>query len=156
LSAFLGLKVDIDFFFPGGRLTITYQTLEQLDDVLHRLTEGAHAGAHSEADAPGPVPELLAEDEAELTAAAVAEIETLGDNGGAGIELLPDDADAAIAELEKGAAWDEDDEDVNFDLEAGLAMSDDELAQLVSDTPVLDDNGTDEGIDDTDPGDEPE
>ena len=156
LSAFLGLKVDIDFFFPGGRLTITYQTLEQLDDVLQRLTEGAHAGAYSEADAPGPVPELLAEDEAELTAAAVAEIETLGDNGGAGIELLPDDADAAIAELEKGAAWDEDDEDVNFDLEAGLAMSDDELAQLVSDTPVLDDNGTDEGIDDTDPGDEPE
>jgi ParB family chromosome partitioning protein len=140
LSAFLGLKVEIDFFDPGGRLTINYQTLEQLDDVLHRLTEGAHAGAHSETDASGIAPELLAEDEAELTAAAVAEIETLGDNGGSEIDLLPDDADAAIAELEKGAAWDEDDEVVNFDLEAGLVMSDDELAQLVSDTPVLDDD----------------
>lgn len=144
LSTFLGLKVDIDFFDPGGRLTITYKTLEQLDDVLHRLTEGAHDGAHSGIDAAGTVPELLAEDEAELTAAAVAEIETLGENGGAEIELLPDDADAAIAELEKGAAWDEDAEDVDFDLEAGLAMSDDELAQLVSDTPVLDDDGTED------------
>ena len=155
LSTFLGLKVDIDFFDPGGRLTITYQTLEQLDDVLHRLTEGAHAGAHSAIDATGMVPELLAEDEAELTAAAVAEIETLGENGGAEIELLPNDADAAIAELEKGAAWDEDDEDINFDLEAGLAMSDDELAQLVSDTPVLEDDVTDDAGGEPENGDEP-
>jgi ParB family chromosome partitioning protein len=141
LSAFLGLKVDIDFFDPGGRLTITYQTLEQLDDVLHRLTEGAHAGAHSGIGAPEVAPELLAEDEAELTAAAIAEIDHLGENGGDEIALLTDDADAAIAELEKGAAWDEDEDDgeVKFDLESGLAMADDELAQLVSDTPVLED-----------------
>ena len=154
LSAFLGLKVDIDFYDPGGRLAITYQTLEQLDDVLHRLTEGAHAGAHSAIDASSAAPELMAEDEAELTAAAVAEIETLGDKGGPEIELLHDDADAAIAELEKGAAWGEDDEEGNFDLESGLAMSDDELAQLVSDTPVLDDDSTDDGGREPEPGDD--
>ena len=91
--------------------------------------------------APEVAPELLAEDEAELTAAAIAEIDHLGEHGGDEIALLTDDADAAIAELEKGAAWDEDEDDgeVKFDLESGLAMADDELAQLVSDTPVLED-----------------
>ena len=50
---------------------------------------------------------------------------------------------------------DEDDEDINFDLEAGLAMSDDELAQLVSDTPVLEDDVTDDAGGEPENGDEP-
>ncbi|MDX1711435.1 MAG: ParB/RepB/Spo0J family partition protein [Rhodovibrionaceae bacterium] len=42
LSALLGLKVTIDFRSDGaerqaGAITIHYETLEQLDDVLHRL-----------------------------------------------------------------------------------------------------------------------
>jgi hypothetical protein len=68
------------------------------------------------------------------------------------MNLLTDDADAAIAELEKGAAWDEDAGDVAFDLGTDLgtdlAMTDDELAQLVSDTPVLDDEPDDKSEDD--------
>lgn len=46
LSALLGLKVTISFQGQGGSLTIHYQTLEQLDDVLQRLS---HAPAP-----PGP------------------------------------------------------------------------------------------------------
>lgn len=37
LSTLLGLKVTISFQGQGGSLTIHYQTLEQLDDVLQRL-----------------------------------------------------------------------------------------------------------------------
>lgn len=38
LSNLLGLKVNIKFFGSGGELTIHYNSLEQLDDVLHRLS----------------------------------------------------------------------------------------------------------------------
>ncbi len=40
LSNLLGLKVDIRFDGSGGSLTIEYRTLEQLDDLLSRLSEG--------------------------------------------------------------------------------------------------------------------
>lgn len=40
LSQLLGLKVSIKTKGEGGRLDIAYETLEQLDDVLHRLTHG--------------------------------------------------------------------------------------------------------------------
>ncbi len=39
LSDMLGLKVTIDFHEEGGTLTVHYQTLEQLDDVLRRLNQ---------------------------------------------------------------------------------------------------------------------
>lgn len=39
LTALLGLKVSIKFQGTGGSLTIHYKTLEQLDDVLHRLNQ---------------------------------------------------------------------------------------------------------------------
>ena len=37
VTAALGLKVDIEFDDPGGRVIINYGTLEQLDDVISRL-----------------------------------------------------------------------------------------------------------------------
>ncbi|MEX2009638.1 MAG: ParB/RepB/Spo0J family partition protein [Dongiaceae bacterium] len=40
LSALLGLRVTIGIQGRGGALTIHYRTLEQLDDVLKRLTQG--------------------------------------------------------------------------------------------------------------------
>ena len=45
LSELLGLKVSIDIKgrHGGGCLTIHYQTLEQLDDVLQRLNQGTGA-----------------------------------------------------------------------------------------------------------------
>lgn len=39
LSNMLGLKVSIDFHGKGGRLIISYDTLEQLDDLLSRLSQ---------------------------------------------------------------------------------------------------------------------
>ena len=38
LTQLLGLKVTIAFDGQGGALTVHYQTLEQLDDVLRRLS----------------------------------------------------------------------------------------------------------------------
>ena len=40
LTQLLGLKVSIKAKGDGGALSIAYETLEQLDDVLHRLTHG--------------------------------------------------------------------------------------------------------------------
>jgi ParB family chromosome partitioning protein len=37
LTALLGLRVSIDINGNGGALTVHYQTLEQLDEVLRRL-----------------------------------------------------------------------------------------------------------------------
>ncbi|MDP6804223.1 MAG: ParB/RepB/Spo0J family partition protein [Rhodospirillales bacterium] len=67
LSNLLGLKVRIKFSGIGGTLTLNYASLEQLDDILHRLSEGAHGEALTTADdfghandeattAPGPGP----------------------------------------------------------------------------------------------------
>ena len=39
LSVQLGLKVTIDFDGKGGRLSVHYSTLDQLDDVLQRLNQ---------------------------------------------------------------------------------------------------------------------
>ncbi len=47
LSHMLGLKVAIRTRGEGGTLDITYETLEQLDDILHRLTQGEN---HSQDD----------------------------------------------------------------------------------------------------------
>ncbi|MBL8706157.1 MAG: ParB/RepB/Spo0J family partition protein [Rhodospirillales bacterium] len=41
LGALLGLNVDISFKNGGGKLTIHYKTLDQLDEVLRRISQGA-------------------------------------------------------------------------------------------------------------------
>lgn len=55
LSQLLGLKVSILFAGRGGSLTVEYDTLEQLDDILHRLSNGIHKLGGTE--------EALSEDE---------------------------------------------------------------------------------------------
>jgi ParB family chromosome partitioning protein len=42
LSALLGLKVEIRFRGRGGTLVLHYGSLDQLDDILHRLRHGSH------------------------------------------------------------------------------------------------------------------
>ena len=49
LSNLLGLRVGIHFRGGAGSLTIHYQSLEQLDEILHRLSRGATGS-------PGPLP----------------------------------------------------------------------------------------------------
>ena len=51
LSNLLGLKVSIKFRNGGGSLTIAYQTLEQLDDVLQRLNQGGPVNRDDDDDA---------------------------------------------------------------------------------------------------------
>ena len=43
LGNLLGLKVAIKFKGESGSLTVHYRSLEQLDDILHRLSQGATA-----------------------------------------------------------------------------------------------------------------
>ncbi len=45
LTNLLGLKVDISFKGTGGTLSIHYTSLDQLDDVLQRLSHGGPAAA---------------------------------------------------------------------------------------------------------------
>ena len=52
LAALLGLKVEIEFGKDGGTLTLHFGALEQLDDILHRLSQGSH-GARLETDVEG-------------------------------------------------------------------------------------------------------
>lgn len=52
LTALLGLKVVIRPTGRGGEITIHYGTLEQLDDILHRLSSGAQ-GSVGTAPSPG-------------------------------------------------------------------------------------------------------
>ncbi|MCG8544076.1 MAG: chromosome partitioning protein ParB, partial [Alphaproteobacteria bacterium] len=40
LSAMLGLRVNVEERGEGGTLSIYYETLEQLDDLLQRLSDG--------------------------------------------------------------------------------------------------------------------
>ena len=40
LSDLLGLRVTVNFRGDGGELVVHYKTLEQLDDVLHKLSYG--------------------------------------------------------------------------------------------------------------------
>ncbi len=48
LAKLLGLNVEIDFHMGGGNLKVTYKTLEQLDGVLHILSNGKHGKRPSE------------------------------------------------------------------------------------------------------------
>lgn len=68
LSQVLGLNVSITFAGRGGTLAIEYDTLEQLDDILHRLSDGTHRMASSGDEEP------LGEDE-DLTAALAADLD---------------------------------------------------------------------------------
>ena len=51
LTNLLGLKVEIKFQGIGGTLVFHYSSLEQLDDILHRLSHGPQtAGGDAEMD----------------------------------------------------------------------------------------------------------
>lgn len=85
LSNLLGLRVGIQFRGGRGSLTIHYESLEQLDDILHRLSQGAH-GTPAESDPllgldGSGMDDVLALD-VDLTSEDVAEEQILGDLNG--------------------------------------------------------------------------
>jgi len=84
LAALLGLAVHIRSAGEGGSLTVRYDTLEQLDDVLHRLRYGPAAK---------PAPETDIETGAEIETGEIVDIEDLTGNH-----------EEALIQLEKEAA----------------------------------------------------
>ncbi len=93
LSALLGLKAEIRLRGDAGTLTLHYNSLEQLDDILNRLSHAApvstadrldetplDAAGGGQAEAPAGVPEAAAE--AGEDAAAPGEVAAPGEGGG--------------------------------------------------------------------------
>lgn len=54
LSTLLGLPVEIRYRGHGGTLSLHYRSLHQLDDILSRLSHGAHIGTGAIRGAPVP------------------------------------------------------------------------------------------------------
>ena len=86
LAALLGLRFDIRSAGEGGSLTVHYDTLEQLDDVLHRLRYGPAAK-------PAPETDAATDADAETETGEIRDIEDLTGN-----------QDEAVIRFEKEAA----------------------------------------------------
>ena len=50
LSALLGLRAEVNYDGENGTLVLHYSTLEQLDDLLNRLTYGTHGSSAANGD----------------------------------------------------------------------------------------------------------
>ncbi len=147
LTQLIGLPVTIDFADPGGKITIAYQNLEQLDDILHRLTDETHGQPLKPADDDLPLENSDGgEDIFPITL----------DNAEDEIEI-PENPEDAIAELEAGAALEaEEDEDdgalIDLNFGADLSLTDDDLAELAEEakdgidplTKIKSDDGSDQ------------
>jgi ParB family chromosome partitioning protein len=125
LTQLIGLPVTIDFADPDGKITIAYRNLEQLDDILHRLTDGMHGQPVKPADDDLP---LENSDRGEDTFPATLY------NAEDEIDILENPEDA-IAELEAGAAleaeeYEDDGASVDLNFGADLSLTDDDLAEL--------------------------
>jgi ParB family chromosome partitioning protein len=122
LSNLLGLKVEIDFKMTGGQLKISYETLEQLDDILHRLSDGKHGNAISSDLTELPI-------EGDLDEAARADLAETS-------SLISEDVDEAIAQLEAGVEIDEDGEagDIEpVDMTADFSLTEEDIKSLDED-----------------------
>jgi ParB family transcriptional regulator, chromosome partitioning protein len=80
IASAIGMRVAIDFDDPGGRLTINYNSLEQLDYVVHRLTLGELGRRYPRPESPRKTPSSVE---------------------------LPKSVDEAIRQMDEGATWDE-------------------------------------------------
>jgi ParB family chromosome partitioning protein len=124
LTQLIGLPVTIDFADPGGKITIAYRNLEQLDDILHRLTDGMHGQPVKPADDDLPLNGSDGSDDLLPTSL----------DGGDDEADIPENPDDAIAELEAGAALEAEEDDdgdlVDLDFGADLSLTDDDLAEL--------------------------
>lgn len=135
LSNMLGLAVSIDFDGAGGRLTVRYDTLEQLDDILQRLTHGRAESVV--ADGSGDSDVDLAEDDNEFDSMFMddgdegnlaeaddgaeditKELESIADTSGIMLDLTQDDEgeDDQAPEADEPVARDEIDEAVFADV----------------------------------------
>ena len=129
LSTLLGLTVDIDFKVSGGKLTIIYKSLEQLDDILHRLSDGRHGKVGANDPSEMPI-------EGDLEAAGLADLASADEVSGEE-SIIPGSVDDAIAQLEAGAQLDdgEDTGEGEIDLSGDFNLSDEDLTSLIEDLP---------------------
>ncbi|MDP6259609.1 MAG: hypothetical protein QGH63_11020, partial [Rhodospirillales bacterium] len=131
LSNLLGLKVEIDFKMSGGKVMVSYETLEQLDDILHRLSGGKHDQSIS-----SDTDEIPLVSDADT--AGRADLELVADE----VSIIPDNVDDAIAELEAGALLDDGDNtnetEGEIDLSDDFTLSDDDSSSLIEDLPPAD------------------
>lgn len=99
ISNLLGLKVEIAFHGKTGSLTIHYGTLDQLDDILHRLSHGARGAAHGANGDDDLIPEsTIEEDLAALDAgAALSEDDSAHD----GLKFSEEELAAVAADLDR-------------------------------------------------------
>ncbi len=116
VTAILGLRVAIDFNDPGGRVTIEYGSLEQLDYLLHRLTLGEHGSPMRH-----PHPPTQSERSAAMERPMVER------------RAIPRTVEDAIRQLDEGAGagWDET-EPFEFD----TPSLEDDLDKLIADTKI--------------------
>jgi ParB family chromosome partitioning protein len=129
LSTLLGLTVDIDFKVSGGKLTIIYKSLEQLDDILHRLSDGRHGKVGANDPSEMPI-------EGDLEAAGLADLASADEVSGEE-SIIPGSVDDAIAQLEAGGQLDdgEDTGEGEIDLSGDFNLSDEDLTSLIEDLP---------------------
>ncbi len=131
LSNLLGFKVEIDSKMSGGKVMVSYETLEQLDDILHRLSNGKYDQSIS-----SDLDEIPLANDADT--AGRADLELVADE----VSIIPDNVDDAIAELEAGALLDDGDNtgetEGEIDLSGDFTLSDDDLSSLIEDLPPAD------------------
>lgn len=141
MSMLLGLRVDIGHGPKGGCLAIYYQTLEQLDDVLRRITLGTRDGPHTapHEDLSPIVDDSMVND---LGANDLA-IQDLGDGGAEeeGREGGGLDEDYSLSDDDLGALANENETAEEARAGAGgldedYALSDDDLSALLEETPL--------------------
>lgn len=119
LSQLLGLKVSITFAGRGGSLAVEYDTLEQLDDILHRLSNGAHTMSGEAPAEEEPLADdediaaAMASDLTEEGADDEAETETADHSFEADAETDEDDAPGEIGPPADAGAEDESQEDAD-------------------------------------------
>ena len=110
---------------------VSYETLEQLDDILHRLRNGKYDQSIS-----SDLDEIPLANDADT--AGRADLELATDE----VSIIPDNVDDAIAELEAGALLDDGDNtgetEGEIDLSGDFTLSDDDLSSLIEDLPPAD------------------
>ncbi|MDP7600506.1 MAG: hypothetical protein QF605_03900, partial [Rhodospirillales bacterium] len=123
--------VEIESKMSGGKVMVSYETLEQLDDILHRLSGGKHGQSISSDSDEIPLV-------SDADTAGWADLELAADE----VSIIPDNVDDAIAELEAGALLDDGDNtnetEGEIDLSGDFTLSDDDLSSLIEDLPPAD------------------
>lgn len=96
VSTLLGLAVSINTKAHGGTISISYESLEQLDEILHRLSQGAHG--HPISPPEDPLEDYLKDPVGEAFSDLDGEDKPQGDNVVTLDSITSDDAPTSDSE----------------------------------------------------------